>query len=107
MTFSTVEPLVPSIKRDDHVHHLQAHVGVQPRLKKYNRVEANIYDRGWPAPDVLPYAEVNADYSKKRGKTFECIHRGQKMNRGASFLRASMLVISLGACAHFQKTPPH
>jgi D-alanyl-D-alanine dipeptidase len=28
------------------------------------------------------------------------------MNRGARFLRASMLVISLGACAHFRKTPP-
>src|SRR6266851_2099985 len=106
MTFSTVKPLVPSIKRDDHVHHLQSHVGVQPRLKKHNRVEANVYDRRWPAPDVLPHAEVDADYSKKSGETFEWIHRGQNMNRGVRILRASMLVISLGACAHFRKTPP-
>jgi D-alanyl-D-alanine dipeptidase len=28
------------------------------------------------------------------------------MNRGVRFLRASILVVSLGACAHFRNTPP-
>src|SRR5687767_95630 len=71
---STVEPLIPSVKRDDHVYHLQPHVSVEPGSVKYERVQADIHNCGRPAPDVLLHAEIDADDSEKSRNILERVH---------------------------------
>ena len=57
---AAVQPLIPAVDGQDEINDLQAHVGVQARATKHNDVEADVDDRGRPAPDVLTGAEIDA-----------------------------------------------
>jgi D-alanyl-D-alanine dipeptidase len=108
VALASIQPLVPSIDGDDDVHHLQAHVGVQPGMIEHDRVEADVDDRRRPAPDILSDAQVYTDHSKRRGDIFEQVHGGVRVGRrGSSFnvARSFALIFLLGACFLHRKPP--
>src|SRR6476620_383070 len=107
VTLSSIKPLVPSVEGDDDVHHLEAHVCVQPGLIKQNGVHTDVDDRSRPAPDVLPDAQEDTDHSENRGDNFERMHGGVRVDlprKSFNVARAATLVFLLSAC--FLRKPP-
>ena len=55
------EPVIPPVRGDGGVEHLQPHVGVQARVLEDEEVERDADDGGGPAHHVLAHAEPDTD----------------------------------------------
>src|SRR5215216_3521310 len=114
--------MVPAIRVQYHVDHLQAGIGVQLRLEEHDYVETDVDDRRRPAPDILPDTQENADDAKHCSDDFYGIHC-MRMDRMSGeyrrslrakyfpsmpfrFLQIGLLALSLGGCSILHRKPP-
>src|SRR5678815_1334516 len=89
------------------VHHLQPHVGIESRVKENDRIQTHVRNRGWPAPDILSDAEINADDAEQGGNGLDGIHGRVRLGsarQSFNVLHVVALTLALNAC--FLRKPP-